>query len=183
MYSAKKVDGKKLYELARQGKSIERKPVRVVIYEIELIETPSPTNFGHGTLDFGLRAVCSAGTYIRTLAEDIGRKLGTGAHLTELRRTGAGRFTIGDAITLEHLENMSDPSDLLPIETAVAHLSSLALNDDRVEKTRNGMSTRIFDHQFSDGETLRITDASDNLIAIGIYDEAESSVQPKIVLV
>jgi tRNA pseudouridine55 synthase len=91
MYSAKKVGGKKLYELAREGVEIERKPVRVTIHEIELVEYAWPIA--------KIRTRVSSGTYIRALANDIGKALGCGAYLEELRRTSIGRFKVEDAVT------------------------------------------------------------------------------------
>jgi len=96
MYSAKKIAGKKLYEHARKGVEVERQPITVNIREINVINNASPTPRSA----LRIRVVCSAGTYIRTLAEDIGKKLGTRAHLAELRRTRAGRFGIDQGITL-----------------------------------------------------------------------------------
>ncbi|HLL99919.1 MAG TPA: tRNA pseudouridine(55) synthase TruB, partial [Pyrinomonadaceae bacterium] len=117
MYSAKKVAGKKLYELARKGVEIERKAVKITIYELELMKSGQRSavsgqpenqdrnlrpeseisNFKFQTEDRTIRVSCSAGTYIRTLAEDIGRRLETGAHLAELRRTRAGKFDLSQA--------------------------------------------------------------------------------------
>src|SRR5206468_11438496 len=114
MYSAKKQAGKKLYELARQGKEVERKPVKVLIKELELIE-PDEIRTPHSALR--IRVVCSAGTYIRTLGEDIGRRVGVGAHLTELRRTRAGKFTLDQSMSLNELN--AETARLLPIEEAV----------------------------------------------------------------
>lgn len=176
MYSAKKVAGKKLYEHARKGETIEREPVNVRIYELES-EPPAAA-------EMRLRVVCSAGTYIRTLAEDIGRRIGVGAHLTELRRTRAGKFTIEETIQLRELKQMTEPSNaLLPVEQAVAHLPVFILGDERVEKTRNGLSTRTFDTTFSDGEFVRLTSETGELMAIGAYNEAENTVEPKVVLI
>src|SRR6476620_7343697 len=138
MYSAKKVGGKKLYELAREGKEIERQPVDVTISTLE-----AAASTGEATDLLTLTVVCSAGTYIRTLAEDIGRELGIGAHLEELRRTRAGRFTISQSHSLDALEKSADPaSALLPIVEAVSHLPELRLPADRVDRTRNGLASR-----------------------------------------
>jgi tRNA pseudouridine55 synthase len=202
MYSAKKVDGKKLYELARKGETVERKPVAVTIAELELSEPPalaggldaddinlehgvrsSPPAYADGS-DRSIRVVCSAGTYIRTLAEDIGKKLGIGAHLTALRRTSAGQFGIADAIALDDLAAKEDPSSsLVPMETAVSHLPKIVLNEERAAKTKNGLSTRVFETGFGDGEPVRILNESEKLIAIGYFNAAENVVQPKVVLV
>ena len=163
MYSAKKVDGKKLYELARIGVEIERKAAEVTISILEVIETKSdpadPTR--------RIRVVCSAGTYIRTLAEEIGREIGVGAHLTELRRTRAGRFTIDQAVTLDELQHSTSPGDhLRPVEEAVQHLPEFVLREDRVSKTLNGVSTRDLSGSFTEGQQIRMTAPTGELIAI-----------------
>src|SRR6185369_7046866 len=111
MYSAKKIEGKKLYELAREGKSVERKPVKVTISKLESLDADGTM------LDARIRVVCSAGTYVRTLAEDIGTRIGVGAHLLELRRTRAGRFGLRKSTTLESLAECEEPVNfLIPIE-------------------------------------------------------------------
>ena len=186
MYSAKKIDGKKLYEHARKGETVERKAVAVNIYELELISEPHAAAGGltPGEVDTSIRVVCSAGTYIRTLAEDIGRKIGTGAHLAELRRTRAGKFTISQSLTLEKLDGLPDPtSALVPMDQAVSHLPKIELTDERIAKTKHGLSTRILDANFKDGDTLQMLDTNGHLIAIGFYDARENIVQPKVVLV
>lgn len=183
MHSAKKVRGKKLYEYAREGKNIERKAEKITISKLETdgrsIESP-----GHDTWDLRVNVTCSAGTYVRTLAEDIGRAVGTGAHLAELRRTRAGRFSLLQSVTLEELEKSNDhATHLLPLEIAVEHLAIVTLSSMRVEKTKSGLSTRVVDLDLTDGEPARMLDERDHLIAIGFYDAAEGSVRPKIVLV
>ena len=180
MYSAKKVDGKKLYELARKGVEIERKPILITIRELDVLNVEE-LRTPHSTLR--IRVSCSAGTYIRTLAEDIGRAVGVGAHLGELRRTRAGRFDISRAITLGDLEKAADPtSNLVPMTEAVVHLPKVVLTDDRLDKTKNGLSTRFPDAGFADGESVRMVDAEARLIAIGVYRADEKTVQPKVVL-
>jgi tRNA pseudouridine55 synthase len=173
MYSAKKVEGKKLYELARQGVEIERKPVTVNIAKLELIDSALRTP--HSAV---LRVACSAGTYIRTLAEEIGREIGVGAHLTALRRTRAGRFSIDEATRLDEVSE----ADLRPVEQAVEHLPEFVLREDRVAKTLNGMSTRDLSGTFTEGQQIRMTSPTGELIAIGNYDDSEKVVQPKVVL-
>jgi tRNA pseudouridine55 synthase len=181
MYSAKKIDGKKLYELARQGIEIERKAVRIAIHDIELLEEDrvhDPRSM------IRIRVACSAGTYIRTLAEGIGRKVGAGAHLAQLRRTRAGKFNLSKSLTLEELQDLEDPSSaLLAITEAVEHLPLMTLSDDRVAKTKGGLSTRIVDQRYGLGEPIRMQNEMGELVAIGFYNEVENSVQPKIVLV
>jgi tRNA pseudouridine55 synthase len=103
MYSAKKVEGRKLYELARRGESVERKPVRVCIYDFAAIRPEGQLIKDNldGTFDFHARVSCSSGTYVRTLAEEFGKRLYVGAHLAELRRTRVGDLEITQAITLD----------------------------------------------------------------------------------
>lgn len=177
MYSAKKIGGRKLYELARKGEEAERKAVPMIVHELELIdrEIRNPQSA------IRTRVVCSAGTYVRTLAEDIGRVVGFGAHLTELRRTRAGKFDISKAITLDELQSMPEPSSiLLPMTEAVTHLPGFLLNEERVARTRNGLSSRTAE-EFADGEAVRMVDTNANLIAIGEYRADEKIVQPKVV--
>ena len=100
MHSALKVNGQPLYRLAHQGREIERKPRQVTIYNIELLR--------HDGDEMDIRVNCSKGTYIRTLAEDIGEVLGCGAHLSALRRTRSGPFDIADSVTLEQLEEIQE---------------------------------------------------------------------------
>jgi tRNA pseudouridine55 synthase len=183
MYSAKKVDGKKLYEHARKGQTIDRKSIKVWIHQLELLES-AIRNPQSAIYTIRIHVVCSAGTYIRTLAEDIGRKLGVGAHLSELRRTRAGKFDISQSVTLEQLADFDDPnSELVAMEDAVSHVRSITLSDERVAKTRNGLSTRIDDQNFGDGEAVQMVDSAGQLIAIGFFNAAENTVQPKVVLV
>jgi tRNA pseudouridine55 synthase len=181
MYSAKKIGGKKLYEHARKGEVIDRKACRITIHKLEMIDDPG-FRIPHSTLR--IRVSCSAGTYIRTLAEDIGRQVGTGAHLAELRRTRAGRFDLELSVTLDELDRAANPAArLIPMETAVAHLARFVVAADRADKTRNGLSSRVLDGTFSEGEPLQMVDERDRLIAIGFYNAAENTVQPKVVLV
>ena len=109
MYSALKRDGKPLYEYARQGIELERAPRKVTIYRLELLECDG--------MQARLLVECSKGTYIRTLAQDIGRRLGCYAHLQALRRTAVGPFDIADSTGLEALQAMERPQEtLLPLQ-------------------------------------------------------------------
>lgn len=115
MYSALKRDGKPLYEYARAGIELERAPRRITIYRLNVLQA--------GPREARLEVHCSKGTYIRTLAQDIGRALGCYAHLTALRRTQVGPFSLTDAIELEHLQAMADPKlALRPMEALPAEL-------------------------------------------------------------
>lgn len=177
MYSAKKIEGKKLYELARKGENVERSPVKISIRKLELLGV----SLEGRTIKFGVS--CSAGTYVRTLAEDIARAAGTRAHLIELRRTRSGRFGMEKAISLDALELSAEPASMLiDMNQAVEHLAAFELDRDRAEKSRSGLSTRVFNRTFAGGEYVRMIGPDGELAAIGRYDTEENSVQPKIVL-
>jgi tRNA pseudouridine55 synthase len=180
MYSAKKVEGKKLYELARAGKEVERKPIAVTIKELKVLEK---REFRTPHSAIHIRIVCSAGTYIRTLAEDVGRYIGIGANLGELRRTRAGKFDLEQSVTLDVIESANDAAGYLkPIEEAVAHLPKFTLSAERVEKTLNGLPTSSNSHEFSDGQYVQMVDGNDRLIAVGVFQEQHSRVKPAIVM-
>ena len=181
MYSAKKINGKKLYELARAGVEIERKPVKIKIHELEF-NGFSETD----TAEVSIRVVCSAGTYIRTLAEDIGRKIGIPCHLAELRRTRAGKLVIADALTIEELAAAVDQgivdSSLIPMNAAVSNLEEIVMTDEEVRKTRHGIKLE----RTVESEVVRLTDQTGQLIAIGINvktSRREQRIQPRNVVV
>jgi tRNA pseudouridine55 synthase len=132
-YSALKFEGRNYYEYARAGLAVERSPRAIEILELTLREWRAP--------DAVLDVVCSKGTYIRVLAEDIGRALRCGAHLAGLRRTATGGFEVGDAVTLERLEAMGEASRdavLLPASTLVRGLPSLRLAAGEAARFRQG---------------------------------------------
>jgi len=145
MYSALKRCGQPLYKLARQGIEVERKPRKVVISQIELIK------FSGDRLT--VEVTCSKGTYIRTLAEDIGDVLGCGAHVHSLRRLGAGPFTIDDALSLEQIREIADSDDsyaeldkrLLATDTALVDLPDVHLTDDSAFNVKRGQAVRVPD--------------------------------------
>src|SRR5215213_5413089 len=178
MYSAKKVEGRKLYELARRGESIERKPVRVCIHEFAAIKPDGQLIKDNldGTFDFHARVSCSSGTYVRTLAEDFGRRLYVGAHLAELRRTRVGDLSIDQAITLDelkiHFAEESLGTVLLPMNAALSRLPFVHLSAEDVRRANNGVAVNVVEGEWSDGENVRMCDAEDQLIAVGQYDAA-----------
>lgn len=138
MHSALKRDGVPLYKLARQGKAVERASRRIRILELEVASFEPPR--------LSLRVRCSKGTYIRTLAEDIGAALGTGAHLSGLRRTASGRFRIEDAVSLEALRELPPAarSDrVLPLTALVQGLPRAALDAGAEARLRNGQALEI----------------------------------------
>ncbi|MEC9483400.1 MAG: tRNA pseudouridine(55) synthase TruB [Halomonas sp.] len=150
MYSALKHQGRPLYELARQGKSIERAPRRVTVYDTRLLS--------RGTEGFELEVACSKGTYIRTLAEDIGHALGCGAHITALRRLRTGPFDAAATadglsaaaegmLTLAQVEAREDQASrealLLPMDVLVAHLPWLEADETTANRLLHGQRAEI----------------------------------------
>ena len=138
MYSALKRNGVPLYKLARRGEEVERAPRPVVISELELLKRAAD--------EVDLRIRCSKGTYIRSLAQDIGAALGTGAHLSALRRTASGGFRIEEAATLEALEAMTPEQRrrrLLPLADLLAGLPRAELDAQATARLRNGQTLPI----------------------------------------
>ena len=146
MYSAIKIGGQKLYDLARKGKEIERKPRPITIYELELLEQVSKT-------DYAFRCVCSKGTYIRTLCHDIGQALGCGGTLYSLRRTMAAGYTTAQAHTLEEVQERGE-SLLQPVDTLFAQYPAYTVPSAGKEtRVRNGGA--VTDASLPDG-TYRV---------------------------
>ena len=189
MYSAKKRQGQKLYELARRGETVEREPQRVCIHEFVPIRTGSEMikDNRDGTYDLETRVVCSSGTYVRTLAEDLGKQLGIGAHLAELRRTRVGPFAVQDAITLDDLQvSFADGAlgqILVPPSAALSQLPLLHLNGDDERKARHGMEVKVEGTGWDNGTQVRMCNAQDELIAIGDFVADQKRLHPRIVLV
>ena len=134
LYSAIKVGGRRLYELAREGKEVNPPPRTVEIYRLEVVRWDSPF--------LTLEVECSPGTYIRALARDLGDKLGCGAHVTELTRLRSGRFALEDAVTLEDLEGGKLKQFLLPPEVAVADFPSVILEKGEEKRIRMGQKVK-----------------------------------------
>ncbi len=133
MYSALKVDGKKLYALARAGKEVERKPRPITIHQL--------TFLGFCPEGIRLRVHCSKGTYIRTLCKDIGQALGCGGCMAALRRVQAGDYTLSDSVPLETLLNTDNPQQYLrSIDTMFSGYTPLTLTEKQEQRCRNGNS-------------------------------------------
>ncbi len=187
MYSAKKVKGEKLYELARRGEQIERQPVRVTIHEFEALTINGQLLNARddGTIDLKVRVICSAGTYVRTLAEDLGARLGVGAHLAALRRTRAGRFAIESAITLERLAELAEENsikdEMISLDATVGHLPAIVMNESDARRVMNGLNLETnSDHR--DGQRVRLQNVAGELIAVGIFDAERRIVHAGVVL-
>lgn len=131
MYSALKVNGKKLYELARKGQEVERQPRPITVFEL--------TNLGFDGTRLSLRVKCSKGTYIRTLCQDIGEALGCGGCMEALRRVRAGEYGIEDAVPLEQLLESETPERYLrSLDTMFAHCPAVTLTPNQEKRCRNG---------------------------------------------
>ena len=135
MYSAVKVGGKKLYELARRGVELERQPRQITIRTLELVSGGGDT--------YMLRVVCSKGTYIRTLCHDIGRALGCGAAMCALRRVRAGAFSLAQATALEQIIDAGQSGAgrfLLPVDRVFERYPAVNVSDGEEKKCRNGVA-------------------------------------------
>lgn len=149
MHSALKHKGQRLYELARRGETVERPPRSVVLHELELIDRDDES--------LRLKVSCSKGTYIRSLARDIGEALGCGAHLSELRRTASAPFDIRDAVELEALESLTRDQALAlltPPDRALEHLPAVELDEQQAKRIVQGQ--RLADLRWAHSGQVRI---------------------------
>jgi len=163
MHSALKHKGKRLYQLAYQGIEVEREPRTVTIYALDLMNMSGD--------EIEIRIHCSKGTYIRTLAEDIGNKLGCGAHVKSLRRLGAGPFQAEQMISLANLEHLAESDvgaldrQLLAMDAVLAHLPEVELSDSVAYYLRQGQAV-IVPHAPTEG-LVRIYDQQREFIGVG----------------
>ncbi len=152
MYSALKHQGRKLYELAREGKSIERAARRVTVYDARLLALADTA--------FELEVRVSKGTYIRTLAEDIGQALGCGAHISALRRLATGPFTSEGMLSLDALEALPGQAEreavLLPVDVLVDHLPRLEVDAAAARRLTHGQTARVETGELAGDETARL---------------------------
>ncbi len=171
MYSAVKVNGRKLYELAREGKTIERKSRRVQIHEIRIIEMELPR--------VRMEITCSKGTYIRTLCSDIGDRLGTGGCMENLIRTRVGRFDIRDSVRLDEARDQAEQGRIeelvIPLEEMFSDLKAVVLDEEHVYLAYNGNPFQERDlagpSSCGHGETCRVYDKEGRFIAVYQYDD------------
>jgi tRNA pseudouridine55 synthase len=192
MYSARKIAGKKLYELARRGETVEREARLVTIHKFEV----APQMNGKllrcsedGTCDMDVRVVCSAGTYVRVLAESLGRRLGVGAHLASLRRTRAGEFKIEDAVTLDELKAGAEEGAaaifMVSPDAALSGLPFVHLTAEEARLVSHGVPLRLKRTEVANyhaGERVRMKDENGTLLAVGAYDSRLESLRPIVVL-
>lgn len=171
MYSALKVNGKKLYELARQGIEVERKKRPVVIHEIHILKIDLPR--------VRMEVSCSKGTYIRTLCYDIGQKLGCGACMEELTRTRVGRFELADSFTLRQVEEMKESGRLeeiiVPIDAMFSEYEAVTIKKEFAAFAYNGnlfMPKHICEKiTLTDGKQVRVYDEEGTFIAIYAFQK------------
>jgi tRNA pseudouridine55 synthase len=190
MYSAKKVGGVKLYEMARRGEEIERAPIVVEIKKLELLNAAGD--------EFSFRVVCSSGTYIRALAEDIGSFLGVGAHLTRLQRTRSGRCSLESALTLEELADLAqsghpDRIRMIPMAEAIAMPAVIVSCEDRerlshgrsIEHSHEGLAEQLGEgaESYANGALAKLCDKKNQLIAIAEFDSGKTLWHPRVVLI
>ena len=171
MYSALKVNGQKLVDLARRGVEVERAPRPVTIYSLSCAPLDAAPLDGAST-DYALDVVCSAGTYIRTLCADIGRTLGCGGAMAALERTETGGFSLDEAVTLERLESMDEAERaalLRPVEALFADLAAVLLPAFFEKLARSGCE--IYQKKigacFDVGTRVRLCDADGRFFALG----------------
>ena len=167
MYSALKHQGKRLYELARAGEEVERKPRRIYIHELELL--------GLSADSLEMRMRCSKGTYVRTLVEDVAQALGTVAHVAELRRTAVGPFESSDMVDLERLQAMAEEGMealddlLLPMSQALGHWPAVSLDADSSYYFMRGQPVQVANAP-TEG-LLRVNDQHEVFIGVGEIDD------------
>ena len=178
MYSAIKVGGRKLYELARAGKEIEREPRTVQINEIEIQDIDLPL--------VRMRVVCSKGTYIRTLCHDIGAKLKCGGAMESLTRTRVGVFRIEDALTLATIERMRDEDKItcviMPPDAVFEKARAVTVNEQGRKMVQNGNCLTAMQLtepvRFTDKEQIRVYDSEGKFYGIYDYHIAEKALKP-----
>ena len=165
MFSAIKKDGKKLYELARKGVEVERKPRHIVIKELEIVGQTDETTYE-------LRVLCSKGTYVRTLCHDIGTALGCGAAMCSLRRSMAAGYTLSDAVTLEQVLNVEDPTVFTrKVDTCFAQYPAVTIDGKFLFKAKNG---NPFPWEGKDG-TYRVYDPEGTFLLLGLCKDGMMS--------
>jgi len=183
-FSAKKFKGEKFYEMARRGEEVPESKKEITVYEFA---ATGPLR--EGVLPFRLE--CSSGTYVRSLAHDLGQSLGCGAHLAELRRTKVGPFHVDQAVTLEHLSLQAEAKETpaegwIPIDQVPLPFPELATDSQQSKRLVHGQSVLFRDLEGEEGDWVKLVDRRGQLIAVGTVAERIGSgkvglVQPKIV--
>ena len=185
MYSAVKVNGKRLYEYARAGIEVERPTRNVTIYKIELLEDWD--SLSGDEISFRFKVDCSKGTYIRTLAVMIGEKLGYPAHMSDLSRTRSATMTLDDCLTLEQIEEAQSigvlEQSLRPIEDALSYLPKYEINDTLAMRVRNGAVLETPPHLMDADGPIAVFSEEGEALAIYIHHPSkEGMIKPSKIL-
>lgn len=171
-YSAVKVEGKKSYDRAREGEKVELEPRMINVYNLDVLEWALP--------EVVIDVYCSSGTYVRSLAYDLGEALGVGAHLVGLRRTKSGQFTLRDAVSLRRLREAFEAGDwaqfLIPAAEALGDWRTIELDGDQLEKVRNGHRIPV---EGDDSGWARALSEQGDLVALMEVDEDTQEWQPR----
>lgn len=169
MYSAIKVEGKKLYELARSGITVERMPREIEVYSINIIKNIDEKGKGPKTVILDVH--CSKGTYIRTLCHDIGEQLGCGGHMSFLVRLKAGSFTIASALTLQEVASLHHEGrlyeNLLSPDQVFDNLSAVQLEEVEESRFLNGVYINLREGNHKEGDSVRVYDRMGKFLAVG----------------
>lgn len=187
-YSAKKVGGKKLYELAREGKEVPQEAKRVTVYDFRPLGELEHDDGGTASVRF--RVACSSGTYARTLAHDVGRAVGTGGHLAALRRLKVGPFELADAVSLEELERDLDagatPTGWVPFDTVPLPFGEIVADTQQEERILHGQTVLVRELEGDEGDWVKVVNRRRRFIAVGTIVERIGTggvgiVQPRVV--
>ena len=180
MYSAVKKDGKRLYELARQGIQVEREARKVTVFALAL------TGAREAAGEYTLSISCSAGTYVRTLIHDLGQALGCGAVMTSLRRTKACGFSLDDCLTLEEARALSEKGTLgdrlLPVDAGLSGYQAVQVTDAQFTRFRNGGAlflARVDQAPKTDGAFVRVYNSKGRFAGLGMVDEHAQELKVK----
>lgn len=182
MHSAVRVKGKRLYEIAREGRTIEREGRDVVIHSINIIDVKREKLCTGGTLHEVARVIfdvtCSKGTYIRTLFSDIGERLGCGGHMSFLVRTRTGVFDISGALTLEDVVKLHAEGRLADyvtgVEKALDGLKAITAGAGDLKRLVNGAFLRLKTKEFSPGDMVKVFDETGNFAGLAVVEEKEN---------
>lgn len=182
IYSAKKLDGKRLYQLAREGQHPEPKEYDVHVHKLEVLSRDRAR--------IEMEIAGSSGMYVRSLANDIGREIGCGAYLEELTRLAVGALKLEDSHKLEEIERMEESGDrsfLLPMKNLLADFPTVEINPTQRERIRNGNPIVVLSINLKNNEHVNLISAEGDLIAVGMATKPLGSTQihihPKVVIV
>jgi tRNA pseudouridine55 synthase len=172
-YSAKKVQGERMYRKARRGEKVKLDPVKIEVFKIFLTELNFPS--------MKISVECSSGTYIRSLARDLGTLLGVGAHVSDLRRLSIGEFSVENCIDADSLRKglLPDRNAEVEVSKALGHLRSIDVGRDIAKKLRNGIHIRSPNSEYNNGESIVILCNGE---LVGIAETDQEVIRPKKIL-